>query len=52
MSEWLLQRSAASTFYIYPHKLLNQKRVPPFEIYLEGNAKPRDFHTPAHVPIY
>ena len=26
--------------------------VPPLEFHLQDNAKPRAFHTPAHVPIH
>ena len=46
------KRYAASTFNIYAHKPLNQMSGPPLETHLEYNAKPRAFHTPAHVPIH
>ena len=52
MSEWLLQRYAASKFNLCPHKPLNQMSGPPLKIHLENNAKPRNFHTPAHVQIH
>ena len=47
MREWLLQRYAASTFNVCPHKQLQQMSGPPLEIYLENNAKPLA-HTPIH----
>ena len=52
LREWLLQRYAASTFNVCPHKPLQQMSGPPLEIHLEENAKPRACHTPAHVPIH
>ena len=52
MRDWLLQRYAASTFNVCPHKLLQQMSGPPLEIHLENDAKPRACHTPAHVPIH
>ena len=51
MWAWLLQKYAASTFNICPHKL-NQISGPPLEIHLEDNVKPRVLQNPAHVLIY
>ena len=50
--KWLLKKYAASTFNVCPHKHFIQISGPPLEIHLEGDTKPRDFHTPVNVFIF
>ena len=52
MRELILQRYAASTFNVSPHKPLQQMSEPPIEIHLEEDAQCRACHTPPHHPIY
>ena len=45
----VLERYAASTFYICPHKTLNLMSGHLLEIHSESSAKPRAFQAQAHL---